>query len=642
MPVFRTLVRSATVPFHFHFSPMTSQAESGIRKTVSPMRGVLLRALALVAAFSLLAGDYLFDYFSSDDFMNLAHSLHQGWASVRGVALFWSGDVSRPVGDLIYGSLYALFGFHPFPFKLVMLLLLAGNVFIAWRVAALVLRNSSLGALAALLVLYHASEKGDIWYNFGNFSAIYDILCFTFMYSALWMWLHVRREGRFPRASAIALMAALEILALGAKEMAVAFPVLVFLYELFWGGLMPWGKRQIEWKAIPAIALFAVIPLVFMIGKSRGSASLLNDPLYWPVFSLHVYFQNMSHYLNLLFYSGGLFRAGRTTSCLVGGLVIASVFRARAMAFGWLWFLVAILPVALIPPRGGSVLYIPALGLAVAVVDVLRVILDAVKTKVGGWAQPLLNPGSTPVFLLALICMTSLHWHFKQAADAASKRLSAQYRSFAADLKRDGGHGSSVLFLRDPFGLDRYDPQYIASLVRGDRDLRVGRAKSNQALLSPAVAAMYDDVFDFDNGRLDRVPKRDLSLFVDRLRSRSGYVDPVSGLYLTADGWWWTKKEFVVAARCPVTQNHCEVVFDLSGPAVAAEGSWKVSVDVGRVHWSDLSLSALSQPSGVPVSLPGSEHATPVRFVIDRAVPLSALHGVNREQAIILSGVHVH
>src|SRR5581483_427627 len=81
------------------------------------------RAFALIAALWLLAGDYLFSYFSSDDFMNLYQNFHKGWALLRGIALFWSGDVARPVGGLLYTSLYDIFGLHPFSFKLLMVLL---------------------------------------------------------------------------------------------------------------------------------------------------------------------------------------------------------------------------------------------------------------------------------------------------------------------------------------------------------------------------------------------------------------------------------------------------------------------------------------------------------------------------------------
>jgi hypothetical protein len=261
-----------------------------------------------------------------------------------------------------------------------------------------------------------------------------------------------------------------------------------------------------------------------------------------------------------------------------------------------------------------------------------------VKTNLSGTVQRVLNPESVPVFMLALVCITSIHWHFKQAADTAAKRFSAQYRSFAGDLERAGGSGSSLLYLSDPFALDRFDPEFIATLVRGKRTLRIGRARANQALLSPAVAAMYDDIFDFENGHLHRIAKSDLSPVLDRLRAQSGSFDPLSGLHLTTDGSWRTNKEFVVTARCPAVRDRCEVVFDLG----AIEGAWRVSVDVDGAHRGDLSLSAASSPSRVPVSLTGSERSTPVRFVIDRAVPAPELDGQGRALPFILSGVHVY
>lgn len=601
---------------------------------------MLFRALALIGALWLLAGDYLFAYFSSDDFMNLYQSFHKGWAFVRGILLFWSGEVVRPVGGLLYVALYAIFGFHPLPFQLVMLLLLTANLFLAWRVATLVLGDAGLGALAALLVVYHASERGDVWYNLGNFATISDILCFAFMYSAFCVWIKARRGGRWPRLSTFGLIVLLQILALGSKEMAAAFPGLLFVYELFWGNLIT--KKRIEWRAIPAIGLLAVITVLYLAATIRGPASLLNDSLYRPTFDRHVYFQNMSRYLNLLFYTTHFFRAGRTTLFVAGGLLIALLLRARAMAFGWLLFLISTLPIAFIPGRGISVLYIPALGLAIALTDLLRKVLDAVKAKLPGPARQHVDPAAAPVFVLALVVIVPVHWHFKQIADSVAKAVSAQYRSFVSDLRRQGApRGSSLLYLRDPFASTRYDPQFIASLIRGDHNLRVGRAKLNQALLSPAVAAMYDDVFDFEGGHLRRVGKRDVPEFVDRLRAQSGLFDPVSGFYLTADGWWWTKKEFVASARCPVAESRCVFVFDLSAPFVDNGESWKISIDVAGIHDRDISLSAGSNAAEVPVALQSSTRPSSVRFLVDHAAPLSKLNGDKRELAIILSGVHV-
>ena len=622
---------------------MTSTPTPLTDADVSRTRGVVFRGVALFAAFWLLAGGYLFVYFSSDDFLILFLSMGKVGALLRGIIFFWSGDVFRPIGSLLHLGLYSLFGLHAFPFKLLMLLLFTANLLIAWRVASLLLANSSLAALTALLMMYHASSKDDIWYNFGNSATIFDIVCFTFTYSALWLWLESRKLNRFPSGRTVMLIAGLLILALDSKEIAVALPVIIFLRELFWGGLVSWNKRRIEWRTVAALGVFTLITLIFLVGKSRGASSLLNNPLYRPMFTLHVYSQNMSTYLNQLFYTQW-FRAGRTNWFLVAGFALAALLRARMIAFGWLWFLISVLPVAFLPGRGGIVLYVPGLGLAIALTDLFRRILDFVSVRIRAPFGRHLDPASMPVFAVALVCITGFDWHVKRADDGLAGSVAAQYQSFAEDLRRDGGidHGTSLLFLRDPFATDRYDPQFIALLLRKEHNLRAARAKLNQALLSPVIAAKYDNIFDFANGHLHRISGPDLPGVLDRLRHDTGIVNPVSGVYLSDDPWWWTQKDFVVETRCPSPEKPCDFAFNLEAPVPPPGGGARnVSIDVGGTHWRDVTLPT-SQDTEIDIPLPASERPTQVRFRVDRASDPSQLNGDRRELAVVLSGVHIH
>ncbi|MBZ5576130.1 MAG: hypothetical protein LAP40_06175 [Acidobacteriia bacterium] len=607
--------------------------------------GVIWRAIALIAAFLLLSVDYLFVYFSSNDLLNLQQSLGQGWRLARGLVFFWSSEFYRPVGGLLYLGLYSLFGLHSTPFQLVMLLVLTVNLVIAWRVGTLLLKDSRLAALAVLLVLYHASLPGDLWYNFGNFATIYDVVCFTFMYSAFCVWLQIRSANRFPGVTAIFVIAALQILALGAKEMVVALPVLMLLRELFWGGLVRRTRPWIEWRALPAIGVLAWIAAVFLAGKSQGAYSILNNPAYQTTYTLSAYLHNMSRYLSQLCYSGDFARPGLTAWFLGGGLALAAVLRARVMAFGWLWFLVSALPVAFIPARAGSVLYIPALGLAVGLADYLGRLYQVAERLFPSPRWRHLDPAGAPVFALALASLMPVHWHQKQLGDAAGKHAALQNRDFAADLARAGPsrRGASLLYLRDPFEADGFDPVFLSSLLLDDRQLKVGRVKTNQVLLSPALMAQFDDVYDFDRGHLQRIPKADIPERTERLRAESGYADPGSGIYVTLDPRWWAGKDFVLTVHCPAKEAQCRLALELlvPSPPVSPSEVRTVSLDLPSGHGPDLRLAPSFNPQPFEFPMPASGGVIPLRFHVDPAIPQSLLNGDERPLAVIVSGVDV-
>jgi hypothetical protein len=248
------------------------------------------------------------------------------------------------------------------------------------------------------------------------------------------------------------------------------------------------------------------------------------------------------------------------------------------------------------------------------------------------------NPASMPVFAVALVCITGFDWHVKQTVDGAATQVASEYRSFAEDLRRDGGidHGSSLLFLRDPFATDLYDPDFIAFLLRKQHKLRAARAKVNQVLLAPAIAAKYDNVFDFEEGHLHRIAKPDLAAALDRVGQRTGVINPVSGFYLTDSEWWWTQKDFAVEARCPSAETSCEFAFDLKAP-----GDRNISIEVGGIHWRDVMLPASPDASEIDVRVPAGAQPTRVRFRVDRAVDPSQLNGDQRELAVIFSGVRL-
>ena len=62
-----------------------------------------------------------------------------------------------------------------------------------------------------------------------------------------------------------------------------------------------------------------------------------------------------------------------------------------------------------------------------------------------------------------------------------------------------------MLYLWDPLPEDPFNALFLTSLLRRDPGVKVGRAKLNQALYSPAIVASYAEVFDFVDGHLRRI-----------------------------------------------------------------------------------------------------------------------------------------
>jgi hypothetical protein len=80
------------------------------------------------------------------------------------------------MGAAFYLPLFHRFGLNPLPFQIAVLLILAFNMFLAFRLALALAASRFVAGLAALLVAYHAGLP-NLHYNV---DMIYDVLCFTF------------------------------------------------------------------------------------------------------------------------------------------------------------------------------------------------------------------------------------------------------------------------------------------------------------------------------------------------------------------------------------------------------------------------------------------------------------------------------
>jgi len=598
-------------------------------------RAIFWRAALILLAFVILTADLLPTYFGHDDYMNLYKYLEGGWGITRGLAIFWSSHYYRPMGGLAYLSLHGLFGFHPLPFKIAVYCILLMNLVLAGYVARLLLGSRTLAAVVVAMICYHAAAY-ELYYNFGT---IYDLLCFLFFYSGIALYVRVRARERPVSAWCLAGLAVLQIFALDCKEMAVAMPVLMLLYEIIMRRTL---TAREQWRnLIPAIALGAIV-LIYIVGKAMGPESLsTHQPNYEPQLSTRRYLESMSHYLAMLFYAPHFFSHARTAQFLCAGPLVAIAIRSRTMLFGWLWFVVAMLPIAFIAPRAGFVMYIPELGLAIAAVAGWQEIGNRLLARRSPGAWRVLSANGALVFLTVLALNFIVQSRAKRTYAPVMTVPLARYQRFAADFSRLNRHprrGARVLLLNDPFDANSWDATFLLSLLREDPQLTIISAKADLLGLSPALFPLYDEAYDYGGTRLWRVPKPELARYIRANYGNQGYLESVDGVYMEVNEALWTKQDFTLRAGCPASKPECtvDIAVSLWDTAFPPDQTHRLSVEVDGRPAGTFPVTSAVDLNQVKVPIDNSPGGHIIRYHLDAAIPAATHPGDVRELGLLL------
>jgi hypothetical protein len=599
---------------------------------------LLFRLLVPFGFLLFFAGDLLSTYFSGDDIMNLYKYVERGWSVCRGLFLFWSANYYRPAGGFLYLSLYHLFGMNPAPYKALALLLLVVNLAIALFVARNLLRSTPLAALVILLLAYHAAEA-QLYYSFGT---IYDIACFTFMYAALGLFIFVRGRGNRPSGAHILILLVLQIAALDAKEMAVSLPLILLLYEAL---LSPEAdKNDFDPHAWIAPVLMGIVVAIYALGKTNSA--LEQNFLYHPQLSLHKYLESMSYYLDLIFYQKNFFGPKSTAIFLAAGYVIAVGVRSRVMIFGWTWFLIAFLPLNFIPNRAGFVLYIPMLGLAVALAGMYRDFFFRLPHRIHyGRPALLIGPESLLFFLIVALLLYRLDKREKLLADPEEKRPLAINRQFAADLMAQTPNPkpqAHLLFLNDPFPDESWSTLFLPSLLRHDMKLSAARGRMNFLVVSPALLPQYDEIYDYTEPHLTRIQAADVPARLAARRTQQGFVEPGEGIWAAPGAFIWTKRVFRLQAGCGVGEQTCHLMDDIFLPheAYPATPDHRLTFKVDEGTPQTAALTTNQDVNSIAAVLSGGANHT-ITYEFDAVVPPAEHPGDPRELGLVLRGARI-
>jgi hypothetical protein len=496
--------------------------------TAPAVKGRLRVAMlaALLAYFVALEWDRVGTYFAADDMMNLATYFRIGpWGALGSQLQVWRGFY-RPMGAAFYLPLFHWFGLNPVPFQIAILLILAANIYLAFRFALALGSSNLTAALAALVVSYHAGLS-NLHYNV---DMIYDVLCFTFFVGGLLLYVSIHRESRLLRWPEMTAFLLLYLCALNSKEMALTLPLVLLVYE--WAfhkpavgqtlpsvgaataiarfrvrERFPQTRQWVAWLRRPgSVVLFtAVLALASLYGKKFGVQPILDRPAYQPVFSLYRYMAFQKASLHEL--SGHLASPGWHGVVVFWALVTYLAWRRPwpLLRFTWAYMLLAPLPIAFLTDRTQGCLYIPLVGWAIFAsaifVDVAGAAADFLSRepllgRLGrGWIFALLAAGGV---LFWVNQMRILKATVVKPAAAAQGTVTARVIGQLRELHPRVRPQSQVVFLNDPFS--DWDMTFIGTLWFADRSVQVYNQRLEQ--LSPKEFARMDHVFDFQDGRL--------------------------------------------------------------------------------------------------------------------------------------------
>lgn len=448
--------------------------------------------VCLIGYFWSLAADGVWSRFAADDPGNMAGYQARGlWnVAVDNVEFFTSSY--RPFGGLFYLSVYKLAHLNPIPYRVIILIILTGNLVIAYYWVLLVTEKRQIAMLATFLSAYHVNLLALYYYT----SFIYDILCFTFYFLAFTHYLKCRRNETPFTVKELSVLAVLYICALNAKEMAFTLPGLVIAYEA--ANLRPGHLRQIVRKCWMPIGLLIVVSIADIPAKIWGPHALAANSSYQlvPTFT-GILNANASYIENIFYRPLESLRWQHTIWIWSLTLLLAVISRQRHLLFSWCCVTLIGTPTALIGRGGGPGLYIPLLAWSLFISSIIIGAGGMI-----GERRILRRLYWAGVFVLVGFVAWYTHrtkWTQMPAV------YSGQVATWAAiealrTLNIEIPKGGKVLFLDDPF--DDWDMVFIARLWFRDPTLEVDLAKRTTRPAPVSELGKYDRVLKFEGKTL--------------------------------------------------------------------------------------------------------------------------------------------
>jgi hypothetical protein len=429
--------------------------------------------------------DGLASYFSGDDLMNIYLAWQKPLQRLAGENLLFFSPGYRPFGNLVYRLLFEMAGFNPLPFRIGCFALLLLNLYLAYRTAA------AIGGIetAVLTVLFSCYNAGsDLYHDTG---IIYDILCFTFYFAAMGLYVAARARKQYLTNARLAGFLILYIFALDSKEMAVTLPLVLVAYEVSLGEPAT-GTVLRRWLP-PTLSALMTVPYIF--GKLSHSSPLIGNESYRLHISPGNYLAGLTHYFDLL----SSIHPGTLTVpiCILViflAAAIALITRDHRLMFALAFILITPLPIVFVALRGAYVMYIPMFGIALYLAVAIVKLRDAL---VGARLQ---------FATFALCAAAVIAFHAARPWQPYVNPFIHSTVSQLSEIQPRVPNGSKILFVNDPF--DKDDPWvllFICRLFYGLPELQVDREKLMAAQPDQAALNSYDLIFAYRDSRWIRL-----------------------------------------------------------------------------------------------------------------------------------------
>ena len=428
------------------------------------------------------------EYFNEDDISNMYFSWIGSWPSFVGSILSVWHDYGRPVGMLYFGIMHRLFGFNVLPFRIGSLAVCAAN---------LVLLNAVLGRLlsedrARYLALLFGGFHGALWSIYASAGTIFDTLCQTFVLAGLRYYILVEAEPL--RFRQLFFLAGWTALAIGAKEVGVALPLILAAYSAVHMFRNP-GHEFTKAHLFRIITSLAVA--VVAAAGSFAENPIAKMDAYRPTFTMARFLETLKAHSEMFLFRTMKEPALVWVMVLLGLLAVAVLLRSRTAIFGWLFYNAATLPLAFSTPRhDGYVLYVAIAGSAIYLGGVLQTVWDRV-----GIRMPAISSTIASAAVAAIVVGMQLaeRTHIVRKKFGPGGQLEVQ--ELVEDVRRQRPRlapGSKVVFVNSV--LDHSQPMMILHLAYDDRSLDIQELTVSKGTPLPGPGQNADVVFERTDG----------------------------------------------------------------------------------------------------------------------------------------------
>jgi hypothetical protein len=322
-----------------------------------------LAAFFIVSFFFFFTYSGLFAYFTFDDGTTIFACLKpfevSVWRDILHILTVFTAAF-RPLTTMFWRPLYAVFGFNPLPYRIAVHLLLLLNIGIAYAFARRLDATREAALLTALVYSYNGAMSALLY----DTCLIGDIACFSLYAMAVMTYVRGRQNSNPLSWPRIAAVSALYALALDSKELAVTLPGVLVIYELLYRRHDFRDRR----KALRLTAFLALLFVAAAVYLKVKVPDMSQNAAYHPHVTVGFVLKNLAHYVQELFYFPENSVSPLQACLIVGGiLAVCVLIRSRQAIFGLLFFLTAMVPVAVIPVRGSYAVYLAYFGLALTV-----------------------------------------------------------------------------------------------------------------------------------------------------------------------------------------------------------------------------------------------------------------------------------